>query len=247
MAAPNDDCDVGLDSHGIDLAITIHTAWGPRDSSIGPLAIADYWVRGAANLSLMAMLLIPICQTAKGQSKPAIFSILLTVLIAVLWICTLSIGSKQTLSKSYKYQSTNLILVVTRDSSMVFASAVVCFIISREQARRMHLQNSVARNRLSFLIILQLGNTLLKLIRILTDFDLQMDYSSLDFEALFAAWDLSITIPASSSLAAIFFSYFFFTGAMLSALYTITSPNFDLDLIQPASYDPLALSPSDPD
>ncbi|KAL5000902.1 hypothetical protein BDV10DRAFT_182787 [Aspergillus recurvatus] len=241
----------------LDLTLALCALWGPVGLWMDPLALVRDWLQGIAHLSLLAALLIPIWQTIKGpgQTKPASFNLLLVGSVAVLWICTLSIAVALDAHANPDYYSKALALLIfvqrglvtARDTATVLAVSGASFAMLRKRARRQHLQNRVATATILALALCQLGDALLELIYSLTlnHFSELVDVVTLLSVPLFfapSAWFWSPWMPFSL-LAIMLSSYLLFGGAIISALYAITSPEVSFDLVESARYEPVADAP----
>lgn len=126
----------------VDLIVA---ACGLRDSCDDDAAgfVTAQWFKGLAKFSLMATIMIPVCGRVKARSRPGIIHTLLVGVLAILWICTLSIDSELTVSYSDNLR-VRYVLIPLRKAVAVFSVLIASFGMLQALARRMHLRNRVS-------------------------------------------------------------------------------------------------------
>ncbi|OJJ55802.1 hypothetical protein ASPSYDRAFT_92013 [Aspergillus sydowii CBS 593.65] len=173
--------------------------------------------------------MIPICGRVTARSKPGIIHTLLVGVLAILWICTLSISSVSTVSQYDDrglYMLVQYDLIPVRHAVTVFSVLVASFDMLRALARRIHLRNRIARTTIPLLVCCQLGNALL------------------EFLYPFAY----VTGELAPFIIITFLWYLFPTGAFVCAWYVMSSPEISVDLVYtqvlPSPYVNISEAPS---
>lgn len=129
------------------LIVAAYRLRGPYNEGDAARLMTAQWFRGLADFILMATIMIPVCGRVTARRKPGIIHTLLVGVLAILWICTLSINSEPTVYHAENwglYKLVNYVLVPLRRSATVFSVLVASFDMLRALARRMHLRNRVS-------------------------------------------------------------------------------------------------------
>ncbi|RDW67479.1 uncharacterized protein DSM5745_09345 [Aspergillus mulundensis] len=214
-----------------------YKGWDSNGFYIVYLSKTADWLKGLADFILTAVLMLPIYRIVKGHNTLKVPRRAVVGVLAVLWICTLSIGTRLALYTVWDDYRSRLaiahsVLVTTRNSMTVLCVALCSLVMLSEMARRMHLHNWVAQTTLRLLIFFQLGGNLLELGYTTTN------HRSFGWNTtLLSATSIQNKYPRTLglALAIVFFSHFFYAGAVLCALYAISSA----EICSKCSYSPV--------